>query len=68
MNREWHKEHRMPDGATVKERIGWHLEHTKNCACRPFPKELLAKLNEAERQQVSSLQEGVSARRPFSPA
>jgi hypothetical protein len=45
----------MPDGATVKERIGWHLEHTKYCACRPFPKGLLAKLNDAERQQVSSL-------------
>ncbi len=44
MNREWHKQHEMPRGATAEERIEWHLEHTKNCACRPFPKGLLAKM------------------------
>jgi hypothetical protein len=43
MNREWHKEHKMPAGATEKERIEWHLEHTRNCTCRPFPKKLLVK-------------------------
>jgi hypothetical protein len=43
MNREWHKEHKMPAGATEKERIEWHLEHARNCTCRPFPKKLLVK-------------------------
>jgi hypothetical protein len=52
MNREWHKEHKMPSGATAKERIEWHLEHTKNCACRPFPKELLERLSEKQRLVV----------------
>jgi hypothetical protein len=31
--------------ATEKDRTAWHLEHAKNCACRPAPKELLSKLN-----------------------
>jgi hypothetical protein len=44
MNREWHKQHRMPKGATEKERIEWHREHAKNCTCRPAPKNLLAKM------------------------
>jgi hypothetical protein len=44
MNREWHKQHRMPSGATEKERIEWHLEHAKNCTCRPAPKNLPAKM------------------------
>jgi hypothetical protein len=44
MNREWHQENKMPAMATVKERIEWHIEHKKNCACRPIPNGLLAKL------------------------
>ncbi len=53
MNREWHKQHAMPSGATEKQRIKWHLEHTRNCACRPFPRGLLAKLSEAEKRQIA---------------
>jgi len=45
MNREWHKQNKMPDKATEKERIEWHIEHARNCTCRPAPKELLSKLN-----------------------
>ena len=44
MNREWHKQHKMPSGATEKERIEWHREHARNCGSRPAPKELLAKI------------------------
>jgi hypothetical protein len=53
MNREWHKQHKMPSGATVEQRVEWHLEHTKNCACRPFPQGLLTKLSEAEKRRVA---------------
>jgi len=53
MNREWHKKHTMPSGATEKQRVEWHLEHTRNCACRPFPKGLLAKLSDAAKRQVA---------------
>jgi len=52
MNREWHKEHAMPRRATAKERIEWHLEHTRHCGCRPFPKGLLAELSAAQKRQV----------------
>jgi hypothetical protein len=52
MNREWHKDHKMPASATPRERVEWHLEHTRHCACRPFPKGLLGKMSEEEKQRV----------------
>ena len=54
MNREWHKQHKMPAAATVKQRIEWHLDHTKNCACRPFPKGLLSELSEKQRAEIGN--------------
>ena len=44
----------MPEGATAKERIEWHLAHSKNCACRPFPKGLMAKLTERQRAALKA--------------
>ena len=37
MNEKWHAAHPMPKNPTVEERVGWHLEHAKECACRPIP-------------------------------
>ena len=34
----------MPKNPTIEERIKWHKEHSKNCACRPTPTKLLAKM------------------------
>lgn len=34
INKEWHLKHRMPKNPTIEQRIAWHLEHRKNCACR----------------------------------
>ena len=42
LNKEWHLAHRMPGNATMEERIEWHLEHSKNCGCRPIPDKLKA--------------------------
>jgi len=42
LNKEWHLAHRMPGNATIEERIVWHLEHSKNCGCRPIPDKLKA--------------------------
>jgi hypothetical protein len=53
MNKDWHKQHRMPRDASPRERVQWHLEHAKNCSCRPFPKGLLSKLSEQERRQFA---------------
>jgi hypothetical protein len=40
MNTEWHEQHVMPANATLDERVAWHREHAKHCACRPVPEGL----------------------------
>jgi len=40
MNKSWHQRHKMPKNATTDQRLAWHLEHQKQCACRPMPKSL----------------------------
>jgi len=41
MNKPWHSEHKMLPKATIEQRIHWHMEHQKHCACREVPKSLL---------------------------
>ena len=41
MNKEWHSRNRMPERATLKQRVRWHLEHARECGCRPIPKSVL---------------------------
>jgi hypothetical protein len=53
MNRDWHKQHPMPPAATAEVRVEWHLKHTKNCSCRPFPQGLLSRLSEEEKRQLA---------------
>jgi hypothetical protein len=43
-NKEWHLSHRMPVKATHEQRIEWHIEHKKNCACRAIPEKLKAEM------------------------
>lgn len=31
----------MPDRAALRQRIKWHLEHARECGCRPIPKTVL---------------------------
>ena len=38
MNRLWHAANKMPPRPTLEQRIHWHKEHQKHCACREFPK------------------------------
>jgi hypothetical protein len=45
LNKEWHLAHRMPANATLQQRIEWHIEHQKNCNCRPTPQKILAAIN-----------------------
>ena len=42
MNKNWHSAHPMPKNANDEARIAWHLEHVKNCGCRPVPKGVVA--------------------------
>jgi hypothetical protein len=41
LNKEWHIKNKMPKNASLKDRLAWHLEHSKNCLCRPTPKKLI---------------------------
>lgn len=44
MNAEWHRAHPMPPRATEAQRIAWHLEHARACACRPIPPRLTERM------------------------
>jgi uncharacterized protein YdhG (YjbR/CyaY superfamily) len=44
MNSKWHKQHVLPKGASLEDRIGWHREHQKRCGCRPIPSRLRAQM------------------------
>jgi hypothetical protein len=46
LNREWHLAHKMPLKASFNERVQWHLEHRKHCACRPIPEKLLEEMKQ----------------------
>jgi len=44
INAAWHKSHAMPKNATVEQRIAWHVEHQKECKCRPIPAKLFEQM------------------------
>jgi hypothetical protein len=44
LNRDWHHRHVMPEAASVDERVKWHLEHAKQCGCRPIPATVLQEM------------------------
>jgi hypothetical protein len=50
INARWHKAHRMPKNATTAQRLRWHQQHAKHCACRPIPKKLLEEMKELARK------------------
>ncbi|WP_419701546.1 hypothetical protein [Mucilaginibacter sp. NFX135] len=45
-NKEWHQANLMPKNATFAQRVNWHLEHLKNCSCRPIPEKLLGEMKQ----------------------
>jgi len=34
----------MPKNPTIEQRIKWHLEHIKNCKCRPIPEKIIEEM------------------------
>ena len=40
LNKELHRENRMPPKATRAQRIEWHAEHAKKCGCREIPESI----------------------------
>lgn len=41
---EWHIKNRMPKNPTLDERVAWHLDHAKNCSCRPLDGKILEEI------------------------
>lgn len=46
LNKEWHLAHRMPKNPTLEQRIAWHIEHKRNCACREIPEKIMKAITE----------------------
>jgi hypothetical protein len=40
----------MPKNPGTAERVRWHLEHEKECACRPIPDEVRKEIEGKERR------------------
>jgi len=45
LNAEWHNAHPMPKKPSLDERVAWHLEHARACACRPIPGKVQAEID-----------------------
>ena len=42
INEQWHEQNRMPKNPSLETRINWHLEHARECSCRPITGEALS--------------------------
>ncbi len=52
MNADWHARHVMPKPATTAQRIAWHVEHAKECGCRPIPEPLQREIDRREADRL----------------
>jgi hypothetical protein len=41
VNSDWHAGHRLPHGASLEQRVDWHIEHAQACGCRPIPPDIV---------------------------
>ena len=48
MNAAWHRAHVLGRGASLDERVRWHAEHARACACRPVPDDIAELIRERE--------------------
>ncbi|MES1205731.1 MAG: DUF1801 domain-containing protein [Pseudomonadota bacterium] len=68
MNSDWHKRHRLPKGSTLAQRIAWHLEHQKRCACRPVPATLAKQMADPSKKRDPAVDEYLAKVSPTSRA
>ena len=40
VNKDWHRENRMPARATREQRVNWHEAHAAACAFRSIPESI----------------------------
>jgi hypothetical protein len=43
----------MPKSPTLEQRIAWHIEHQKNCACRDMPEKLKQAINKQKNKTIN---------------
>ena len=51
LNKKWHLKNKMPKNPNLEQRIKWHKEHAKHCACRPSQPMLLRLKAEAKKMK-----------------
>jgi len=44
INSDWHSANRMPENASMSQRMKWHLEHARECGCRAIPQDILEEI------------------------
>jgi hypothetical protein len=44
INKEWHLANKMPKNPSLDQRVEWHLEHARNCTCRPLGGKILEEI------------------------
>jgi hypothetical protein len=54
INKEWHLANKMAKNAAFDQRVEWHREHLKHCACRTDLPPDIRKAIEAESPDPSS--------------
>lgn len=52
INKLWHKKNPMPPKASLSQKMQWHVDHARECGCRPIPKNIEAKLKERKPKLV----------------
>jgi DNA-3-methyladenine glycosylase I len=53
LNARWHDRNPMPARPTQTDRVLWHIEHQKACACRPVPQSLAALVTPDDRPRCT---------------
>lgn len=43
-NTAWHSKNKMPKNPTLDQRVKWHIEHVRNCSCRPLGGKILEEI------------------------
>jgi hypothetical protein len=64
MNATWHQSHVMPPRATLAQRIAWHRQHQKHCACRPIPAKLAAQMESGSKSKSTAKSTAAAAADP----
>lgn len=44
INATWHLANKMPKNPTLDERVAWHVEHARQCKCRPLHGKILEEI------------------------